>query len=67
MKRLGPALLMAGLWAVFGVIIWYFLLNGGVIGLRSDPKVFAIGGAVLGFTMYMLRVGEETNGRTKQE
>ena len=48
MKRLGPALLMAGLWAVFGVIIWYFLLNGGVIGLRSDPKVFAIGGAVIG-------------------
>ena len=59
MLRLGPALLMAGLWAVFGVIVWYFLLNGGFLDLRSDPKAFAISGAVIGVTMYMIRVGEE--------
>ena len=58
MKRFGAALLMAGMWAIFGLIVWYFYLW---IDLRADPKLFAVGGAVIGFIMVMLRLGEDNH------
>ena len=54
MNKLGRALLVAPGTALFGVAVWYSLLSGGVVGLHSDPKVFAIGGAIAGFVITLM-------------
>ena len=54
MKKLGQALLVAPGTAFVGLLVWYSLLSGGVVGLHSDPKAFAIAGAIVGFIVAMV-------------
>ena len=57
-KRLGATLLMASLYAIFGLIVWYYTL---LIDLRADPKTFADGVVVIGFNIGILRLGQENH------
>ena len=55
----GVFIYAAGAWSIIGLVFWWCLLSSGLIGLRSGPKLYALGGAVFGVVLGLSKLGED--------